>query len=397
MVASASANESLMDALTQGTPYVDARYRYEFADQANRAQDAHASTLRVRAGYATGDFHGFSATGEAEHIQQIGSDNYNDTLNGRTNHPVVADIESTEINQLFLQFDGVPDTRLRVGRERINLNNQRFIGSVGWRQNDQTYDAATLQSKAIEDTVIDYGHIKRVNRIFGEDSPNGNWDSNSHYLQITNNSLSVGKVSAYAHLIDLERDAPAFSSKTFGLQLVGKTALSEEVDFHYHAEYARQSDYGDNTANYSADYVHLAPALSYSGLKATLGYELLGSDNGTSFSTPLATLHKFNGFADVFLNAAALPNGLEDVYIDLTYKLSNPSKEMAYLKGLLLKAAYHEFSSDTGNIDYGTEFDAYAKLPFETNYYAELKYGDYDADNFSVDTQRITFGLGATF
>ncbi len=44
-----------------------------------------------------------------------------------------------------------------------------------------------------------------------------------------------------------------------------------------------------------------------------VGYELLGSDDGVAaFQTPLATLHKFNGFADQFLVTPA--GGLQDIY-----------------------------------------------------------------------------------
>ena len=46
----------------------------------------------------------------------------------------------------------------------------------------------------------------------------------------------------------------------------------------------------------------------------TLGYEVLGSDDGKKgFATPLATGHKFQGFADKFLTT---PNdGVQDLYV----------------------------------------------------------------------------------
>ena len=43
------------------------------------------------------------------------------------------------------------------------------------------------------------------------------------------------------------------------------------------------------------------------------GYEVLGADDGaalTSFQTPLATLHKFQGWADKFLTTP--PNGIRE-------------------------------------------------------------------------------------
>ncbi len=392
-----SAADSLEQAFKEGTPYIDARYRYEFVDQDGVAEDAHASTLRTRLGYKSGEFKNFSGVLEFENITQIGSDNFNDTLNRRTDHPVVADVENTEVNQAFLQFTGIPDTRVRVGRERINIDNQRFIGSVGWRQNDQTFDAGTIVNTSIPDTTVTYGYINNVNRIFGDDSAAGDFESNSHIVNIANKSTPLGTITAYGYFLDFEDEAPALSNQTFGISLVGKQALNDDgLWFKYRGEYAHQSDHGDNTTEYDADYFHIAPALSWQGLTATVGYEVLGSDNGVAgFATPLATLHKFNGFADKFLGTPAA--GLEDMYIDLTYKLSGVEGDMDFLNGLLVKFQYHDFESDEGGVDYGSEFGTYVKLPIQKHYYVEAKYADYDADNFATDTQKFILGVGVKY
>jgi hypothetical protein len=393
---SAYAEKSFEDALKEGEFYVDLRYRYEHADQANLSEQGHASTLRTRAGYKSGVFHDVSGVVELDYIQQLGADNYNDTLNGRTNLPVVADIESKELNQAFLQFDGIKDTRLRVGREAINLDNQRFIGSVDWRQNNQTLDVVSLVNKSLEDTKITYAYMVNVNRIFGEESPNGDFESDSHLINLSHDGLSIGTLTAYGYLLDFENDAPRLSSQTFGASLTGKQSISEKLTFKYHLEYAHQSDYSDNPVSYDASYYHIAPALAYGGFTATLGYEVLGSDGGQiGFSTPLATAHKFNGWADLFLATPA--TGLRDAYIDLTYKAKGIEGEYAWLNGLLLKLQYHDFSAESGGVDYGTEIDFYAKKPFQEHYFAELKVGDYNADQFGNDLQRVIFGLGASF
>jgi hypothetical protein len=36
--------------------------------------------------------------------------------------------------------------KLKAGRQRIKLDDDRWVGNVGWRQNEQTYDAARLQT-----------------------------------------------------------------------------------------------------------------------------------------------------------------------------------------------------------------------------------------------------------
>lgn len=392
--AGALAADNLEQAFKEGTPYLNMRYRYEFADQANRPEDAHASTLRTRMGYRSGELRGFSGVLEFENISQLGADNYNDTLNGRTTHPVVADPESTELNQAFLQYAGIPQTRIRIGREAIDFDNQRFIGSVDWRQNNQTLDNINLVNTTLPDTTFTASYVNNINRIFGEDSPNGDWKSDSVLLNISNKSLPLGTITGYSYLLDLE-DAPAVSTQTYGLSFVGTQGLAHDLKFNYRVEYAHQSDYGNSPFRFSTDYWHIAPALSWSGLTVTGGYELLGSDNGVGFSTPLATAHKFNGFADLFL--ATPGNGLEDMYLDATYVVSGLTGGSEFLNGWLLQAQYHDFASDVGNVDYGDEIDFYTKLPFMDHYYVEAKYADYDADQFGTDTQRFIFGLGMQY
>ena len=374
------------------TIIIDERLRYEFVDQANRPKDAHARTLRSRIGVITPKFH-FTRIGiEYEGVVEVGDDSFNNTINGKTNRPVVVDVESHEVNQAYIEFTGIPQTTLLGGRYRLNLDNQRFIGSVGWRQNDQTFDGATLTNETLPDTKIFYGYIGNVNRIFSDRSPVGDIASNSHLGHITYTGFSIGTLKAYNYYLKL-LDAPALSSNTVGASLKGKLPLERGFALKYYLEYARQTDVGDNPANYTADYYHLAPAISVHGLTLTGGYEVLGSDDGrVAFSTPLATPHIYNGFADLFIATPA--TGIRDYYVDLTYKASGLSGPLAFLNGLLLKAQYHEFKSDVGSIDYGSEFDAYAKMPLGRGFYVEAKYADYNADQFAVDTEKFIFGFG---
>ena len=65
---------------------------------------------------------------------------YNSTTNGKTTYPAVADPETYEINRLQLTNTRIPMTTVTLGRQRIVLDDQRFVGNVGWRQNEQTFD-----------------------------------------------------------------------------------------------------------------------------------------------------------------------------------------------------------------------------------------------------------------
>ncbi len=393
------ADASLKQAVRSSKLYADIRLRYEFVDQdgsSPAAENAHSRTARTRLGIKTGEFIGLSAVVEGEYVVYVGHDNYNDTVNGRTNHPVVADPENFQVNQAYGQYAGVPDTTIRGGRQVIALDNQRFIGHVGWRQKNQVFDAATILNNSFENINMQYGYIYNVNRIFGEQSVAGDWGSKSHFYHITHSNLPIGKITTYGYLLDFCSDSAANSSQTFGGYISGNKELSDDLKLVYYGEYAYQSDLGNNAIKYDASYFHIAPAILWKGLTATVAYEVLGSDNGTfAFRTPLATGHKFNGWADKFLSTPA--DGLEDFYIDLTYKVKNLEGNWDVLNGLSAKIQYHNFSAEDGGMDYGDEWGIFLKKPINNYVTTSIKYAHYIADEFATDTQKVTIDIGIKF
>lgn len=385
---------TLSDALSGGKAYVDMRYRYEHVSQDGFAENAVASTLRTKLGYTTGIYKGLSAKVEFENSTNIFDDKYNSTTNGRVVFPVVADPDHTEVNQAYLAFTGIDKTTIVAGRQAVNLDNQRFIGTVGFRQNDQTYDAAAIINKSLPDTTVLYGYVWNVNRIFGDDHPFGDLGTETHLLNINYGGLKDIKISAYAYLIDLDHSAvQGLSSQTYGVRLSGKSALAEKTALHYAVEYSNQSDHGGNPVDFSTRYLLAEAGVSFSGLTFKAGFESLGSDNGNfSFQTPLATLHKFNGWADKFLSTPV--NGLDDLYISAAYVVK---AESSALNGLKLVVVYHDFNSQVGDLNYGTEFDVLISKKINKTFSVSLKYADYAADGFASDTRKIWFTIGANF
>ncbi|BAQ16585.1 hypothetical protein [Methyloceanibacter caenitepidi] len=373
--------------------WTDTRYRYEYVDQGNKPKNARASTIRNKTGIESGFFHGFRAGVEGEFVLELGPNDFNNTINGRTQYPVVADVESAEVDQAYLESYNIPGVVLLGGRYLENLDNLRYVGSVAWRQNDQTFDGAKATITALPGVELLYAYIGNVNRIFSDRSPAGNINSNVHLIHAESDELSIGKLTAYTYLTDLY-DLDPLSNASFGGFLKGKQGLTGGIDYHYRFEYAHQISYGDAPVDYDADYVRVEQGLSKAGFTGTLVYELLGSDNGVAaFQTPLATGHVFNGFADVFL--VIPPTGLQDFYAQAKYKVpTNIGGPFSYFGGLLLLAQYHEFRSAVQNLDYGSEFDFYSYLPLRDGFYAQAKYANYQADDYFVDTQKVIFGLG---
>ena len=378
-------------AVKGGKFWVDSRYRYEYVDQEGKPKDARASTLSTKVGVESGLFHGFRAGVEGEFVVELGPDDFDNKINGHTQYPVVVDVQSAEFNQAYIESHHIPGVVVLGGRYKKNLDNMRYVGSVAWRQNDQTFDGATATITAVPGVTGFYGYIGNVNRIFSDRSPVGNLDSNVHLFHAESNPLPFGTLTGYAYLMDIN-DAPDLSNASFGGFLKGKQDLGGGLTFNYRFEYARQTDYGNQPVDYDADYVRIEPGVTWGGLTTTLVYELLGSDNGKGFQTPLATGHVFNGFADVFLNTPAA--GLQDYYVDVRYKVANVAGDLSFLNGLLLIGQYHEFESDVGDADYGSELDFYSKLPLRDGFYAELKYANYQAESYLTDVEKVIFGLG---
>ncbi|MEO1206355.1 MAG: alginate export family protein [Pseudomonadota bacterium] len=387
---------------------IDNRYRAENVTQENIDLDAQANTFRSRYGLFT-PWMGFVRFGaEFEAVTELGDTRFNNTFNGQTNRPVVADVESAELNQGFVEVKPAPGTLIKGGRFREALGNQRFFGHVGWRQNDQTYDGAKVTNTTLlPDTKLYYAYFGNVNRIFSDRSTRtagplqGDLATNIHLGQMTYSGLPFGKLNIYNYYTEVFSAADVLSNNSVGFNFSGKQTILPGLAFKYYAEYAFQTDTGDSPVDYSASYVHVAPALSFAGFTLTGGYELLGSDDGIrGFQTPFATLHKFNGFADQFL---ATPNqGLQDLYVDLTYKVKGVTGPLAgFANGALMKFQYHDFDTDEGGLDIGEEVGVYVKVPMTPilkGLYVEGKYAEFfddDSNNVkTADVEKLIFGIG---
>ena len=368
----AIANESVTEAFQKSTVKVNFRLRYEDVSW-DGLEDSDAFTLRSRFSYQSGAYNGFAFAAEFDDVRELDDVDYRTAANDPSNPgtAIIADPEGTEVNQAFVSYDNF-STQFKYGRQRIVLDNQRFIGAVGWRQNEQTYDAFSITNKGLSDTQLFYAYVTNVNRIFGEDNLIGDHDQETHLLNVNYAGFSAGKISLYAYLID-NLTAPALASDTFGARWMGRV----NPTFGYNLEYATQSEGGDNPVTYSADYMLAEGVVTLGKLTTTLGYELLGSDDGVvGFATPLATLHAFQGWTDRFLDTPA--NGIEDIYVTLATNLA----------GIQFVAAYHELASDVNGMDYGTEWDVSASKKWGPVVYT-AKFADYSADDFGSDTTKL--------
>ena len=132
-----------------GKTLVNMRWRFEKVDQEG-INNADAVTIRTRLGYQTPTFFGFSGLVEMENTIPFNSGTYTAPGVTSNNRAVIADPRNTELNRAQLSYTGLSDNTFVLGRQRIILDNWRFIGNVGWRQNEQPFDSITLQITPIE-------------------------------------------------------------------------------------------------------------------------------------------------------------------------------------------------------------------------------------------------------
>lgn len=385
-------SDSLMAAIANGDASLNIRSRYETVSQDGFANDANAFTVRTKLKYTTGSFKGLFGVVEFEDSRSFGDRDFNDTVNGYSAYPVIADPQVTALNQAYLGYKGDKVTAL-VGRQGTNIGTQRLVGTVGWRQNDQTFDSATLVFAPSKDVTATYSYVWQVNRLFGTDHAAGVFDTNTQLINFDFNGLDFGKVTVYGLMIDLNNPGlENASTKTFGVRFAGSKPMNDDVKVSYELEYAKQSEYSSSTKDFSSDYFHAGAGVSTNGFTVKAGYEMLGSDNGTGFSTPLATLHKFNGWADKFLGTPG--SGLKDMYVGASYKV--PADKGA-MSGLSVSAIYHTFDSHIGSVDFGNEFDWVVSKKLNKNLSLSLKGAHYRATAHSTDTNKFWVSLGASF
>jgi len=358
-LAVADESASLADALSSGKTGVNVRARYEHVDQDSFSEKADAVTARLRLNYRTGQWSGLSGFVEYDYVFHL-LDDFNSgagTSPDKGQYPVIADPKGADLNQLYLDYGFSDESKARFGRQRILLDNQRFVGGVGWRQNEQTYDALTFTTKAISKTSLSYSYVGTVHRIFGEGVLAGSNNVDAHLLNAKISLNDVWSVTPYYYYID-NKDIAALSAATAGARFAGHVKAGEGK-VALVAEYATQQDTSNSPVDFDADYVHLSGMWSMAnGLSLGVAYENLGGDvlPGMAFRTPFATLHAFQGWADKFLSTPDA--GISDVFATVKFKAGKWN----------LTGVYHDFSSDVGSTDYGTEFDVAAATKISANY-----------------------------
>ena len=375
------------------TPLAEARLRWEQVDQADLPRRSDAVTTRLRTGIAATAGH-WSALAEAQGNLAIVPD-YFDGVHPDATRPLIGDPQSIGLYRAQVQYKSAPLT-LTAGRQRIALDDERFVGAAQIRNNGQTFDAVRAELVPVKGVKADLSYVWGVRTVWGIDGIGVRPRSIGGNTVLANLGWAtpIGMLTGFAYLIDADEAAYQgyrLSSQTYGARLAGGRPVGK-AKLAYQASWARQSDYHRNPNAYAADYWLADVALDLNGPRLGGGYEVLGADKGqalTSFQTPLSSIFKFQGWADKFTTTPA--DGIRDLYASTGWAW----KQVGTVKAVSLSAIWHRFESDRLVRHYGNEIDllAQGKIGRTT---ASLRYADYQADRYGADTQKLWLQLDWT-
>ncbi len=371
----------------------DFRYRYDNLDQDGFSNHADASTARLRLGYQTPTYEGFTGYIEGETIQDIGNDNYNDGANHKTNRPAINDPYDNGLNQLYINYK-MPDSNTggTLGRQVITFDTERFIGRSNFRQNDTTYDGAHFTLNPIPGLNVDYAYVDDVHRSLGTRETLGEYMGDVNIYHADYALPEDLKIIGYGYALDFNPYISRLSSDTYGARLEWrpKEALIGGIKPLATVEYAQQRDGSDNPLSYHEPYNWVELGGDYQGFDLWAIYEKLGGNGTAAFQTPLASTHNFNGLVNKF---TTIPNdGLKDYYLKFKAPIGLPWQDQK----LDFTSEAHTFHSDAADQDYGKEVDLGLIYTPVKNQFVSVEGGRYFADSsLTTDASKfwVTYGL----
>lgn len=370
------------------------RYRFETYEtrRNNSIRDAYANTAKFRMKFRSPIENDLRALIEFDHVAFLDEQKFSSAAIPKDSYPAIHDSKGSDLNQFYIQYEGFDLLSFQVGRQTMNWDNGRFIGSHAWRLNEQSFDGLSYQFKQ-DDIHYRYAFIRNVQTIYGPNPTDFPEEENirgeNHFFNASYDGLRWGKLIAYAYIINPEeeiRNASAHS--TAGLSIEGSYYFGKKI-LNYRVELAQQNAKNKNPDDYRANYHHLTLEWSHRNISFVFDRELLGSDEdfNHAFQTPYADPHPFNGLADQFTTTP--DEGLIDTHI----AISNSENDS------LVNFQYHQFKAEKGPLRYGNELDLSFEKDLKLGPRLILSLAEFRSANFKkVDNaRRISIGAELSF
>ncbi|MEO1487666.1 MAG: alginate export family protein [Bacteroidota bacterium] len=307
--------DGLANAISSGEFVFNGKLRFWHAND-DAASASQAYTFGTNFGYLTKAYKGFQIYIEGESVVALTPDDYFDGLNGLTDLTNVTDPETLELNQMYISykdaFNDKTELEVKVGRQAAIVEDERFIGRVSARQDDQTFDA--LYGRIQNDQkglAFEYAYMYQINRLLAEEV---DWRSDSHVFMLRYYKNKKVRFGLFTHLLDFQDDAPSVSNQTYGITIDRGALPKDKLALNYKTAFAYQSDYGANPTDYTAFLLNAEIGVSFPSIGIfNIGYELASSDNGmASYQFPLSTGQRLHRISDVFIDPPE--DGLHNPY-----------------------------------------------------------------------------------
>jgi len=335
-----------------------ARSRYAEYDGADEAR---AASLLLRLNLDTHWSEMFSTHVQLDNVSRAFKNEHSDgvDLNGK---PLIPDAGGFDVNQAYVaaDFDSV---KLQLGRQRINLDDQRFVGGNGFWQNEQTFDALLAKIKLLSNSQLTYAYVDNVNRIFGPNADTylhpgdsaytgpdstrpagllGEHKHNTHLAQFNYNEWDYSQLVIYGFAMD-NQTMPSASNNTLGANYTF-TYKADAIKYRIKIESALQRQ-PEAPTNPLLPFYSLDAGIGISHVEFTGRYEVVSNKDGINFITPLSSSHDFQGLANQSQNYAR--DGLKDASLGISWRAS-PFK---------IETQYHQFNAYTVNDYLAQELD----------------------------------------
>ena len=366
--------EAIKHAISEGTTSLNLRLGYEYSSTDDNRSPGKALSLRSRIGYRTENFYDTKVFVEFHSLVNM-MEEFEFPGGNRKDRDFISDPDGERLHQGYVEYFGFPYLELKLGRQEIQLDDERFIGNVNWRQNGQSFDGLTLFAQPTSEIYLYAALLNQVNTI-----------TLSHVdlehlilLHLKYVNEEIHKFHVFSYLVDDEFDQN--DSITYGVKVDG---LCGDI-LKYGFTFAYQDDY-QGSHNRNADLIKITLGILLDPFNFGFGFSRISGKDGKDapFDTLYSTAHKFNGWADQFAgtNGGNVFGGVEDFYVEFETEYFNTKFLMRYhLFDTTEKGSLMNNGNPIHEGTYGTELDFDLSRQINENLSAQITAAFYN-ENF---------------
>ena len=360
----------LADSLSRGRLTAELRPRYNRIAEDDKPDRAEGFTLRAIAGWRSAPYRGWRFALEGIHTGPIGERDYNDDAGqlATSPYPLLPDPRHTGINQAYAEYAVIDGLKLKLGRQRVRVENQRWVSDNDFRQIPQLFDGLRATYGGLANTELEAGHYRRVRTTSGD----------TRELRLTTlraawNPLPDHALAAYGYFHDQAQNGAftGFADSSYrvaGVRAVGAVAANDAIEWSYLLEAALQRPYAGGDSRVRARYGRAGAGVGTSAWTVRYDYESKGSNGGRyGLQMPLTDFYAFNGWTLHFFNTPR--EGLRDSWLTARVAIGDAT----------LHAEAHRFRSDFGHADQGRELDVGVTYVFTPDTILRAQHARYDA------------------